>query len=557
MAELKLPELGENITQGTVTKILVKNGDAIKKGQNILELETDKAVLEVPSSADGIVGDILIKSGTVIKVGQPIFKLSESTTPSVEATQGTQPTAKPSSTQAFEDSDVKQVIGNIGESTPGKQPTAKPSTISEMKLPALGENIEKGTVTKILVKAGDTLKKGQNILEIETDKAVLEVPSSTEGLIKEILIKPGTVIKVGQPIFKIEGGSSVIERSPQGDEAISRKTPNSAEIPANKTEIASLPTVVRKDTVNVATTSATIPVRKDIPAAPSVRLLARELGIDIAQVPGSGRGGRISNDDVKAYCKKINTSHAAGSGVAATSQPLPNFTKWGNVRREAMSNVRRKTAEHLSNAWSSIPHVTQFDKVDITELEKLRKSISGNNKKISVTPFIIKVVAAALKKFPQFNSSIDMSTQEIVFKDYVNIGVAVDTDRGLLVPVLKNVDKMSILQISDELTAMAERARLRKTTIEEMQGGCFTISNLGGIGGTCFTPIVNWPEVAILGVSRGSMEQVYSDGHFLPRLMLPLSLSYDHRMIDGADGARFIRWVCEAIQQPFLLDLNK
>ena len=237
--------------------------------------------------------------------------------------------------------------------------------------------------------------------------------------------------------------------------------------------------------------------------------------------------------------------------------PLPNFAKWGTTRREAMNNVRKKTAEHLSHAWTSIPHVTQCDKVDITELEKLRKKFSGTNKKISITPFIIKVVAAALKKFPQFNSSVDMATQEIIYKDYVNIGVAVDTDRGLLVPVLKNVDQMTILQISDELTAMAERARLRKTTIEEMQGGCFTISNLGGIGGSFFSPIINWPEVAILGVSRGVMEPVYIDGHFLPRLMLPLSLSYDHRMIDGADGARFVRWVCEAIQQPFILDLSK
>ena len=287
-----------------------------------------------------------------------------------------------------------------------------------------------------------------------------------------------------------------------------------------------------------------------------MRLLARELGIDIALVPGSGPGGRISIDDVKAYCKMLNTTRPSG-GVATSTQPLPNFTKWGSVRREAMNNVRKKTAEHLSHAWVSIPHVTQFDKVDITELEKLRKTISNTNKKISVTPFIIKVVATALKKFPQFNSSIDMTTQEIVYKDYVNIGIAVDTDRGLIVPVLKNVDKMTILQISDELTAMAERARIRKTTIEEMQGGCFTISNLGGIGGTSFTPIVNWPEVAILGVSRGSMEPVYTDGQFIPRLILPLSLSYDHRIIDGADGARFIRWVCEAIQQPFLLDLNK
>jgi len=305
-----------------------------------------------------------------------------------------------------------------------------------------------------------------------------------------------------------------------------------------------------------------VPVRHDIPAAPSVRLLARELGIDIALVPSTGPGGRISSDDVKAYCKMLNTSPAVGGtgravgGTGVMTPALPDFNKWGPVRREAMNNVRKKTAEHLSIAWQNIPHVTQFDKADITELEKLRKNIA-HPKKISITPFIIKVVAVALKKFPQFNASIDVSTQEIIFKDYVNIGVAVDTDRGLLVPVLKNVDKMSILQIADELTAMAERARLRKTSIEEMQGGCFSISNLGGIGGVFFTPIIHWPEVAILGISTSSLEPTYAQGHCSPRLMLPLSLSYDHRIIDGADGARFIRWVCEAIQQPFLLDLIK
>jgi len=419
--------------------------------------------------------------------------------------------------------------------------------MAELKLPELGENITQGTVTKILVKVGDTLKKGQNILELETDKAVLEVPSSAEGVVSEILIKNGAVVKVGQPIFKVEGSAVP---TPMGKPLFKPDTPE--QIRARQEATVPVTTV----------TPAPVPVRSDIPAAPSVRLLARELGLDLAQISGSGRGGRISLDDVKAYCKMLNTTRPAGGGMGVASQPLPNFTKWGAVRREAMNNVRKKTAEHLSHAWSSIPHVTQFDKADITELEKLRKSISGTKtattpKKISITPFIIKVVAAALKKFPQFNSSIDVSSQEIIFKDYVNIGVAVDTDRGLLVPVLKNVDKMSLLQISDELTAMAERARLRKITIEEMQGGCFSISNLGGIGGSSFTPIVNWPEVAILGVSRGAMEPVYIDGQFMPRLILPLSLSYDHRVIDGVDGARFIRWVCEAIQQPSLLDLNK
>ncbi len=547
MAEFKLPELGENITQGTVTKILINSGDAVKKGQNVLELETDKAVLEVPCNVDGVVGEISIKSGSVVKVGQTVFTLKDS---SASTQAQPQPTGKsrplPSETTTE------------GESTPGKPTSAKqePSTgIFEVKLPALGENIEKGTVTKILVKAGDTLKKGQNILELETDKAVLEVPSSSEGLIKEVLIQAGTVIKVGQPIFKIEGVTTTQ----------SQPLPTRGHVPGAEGERYVSPSTLPSETPwNVKapqgtqpTPNESLPIRKDIPAAPSVRLLARELGIDIAMVPGSGPGGRISTVDVKAYCKMLNTTRVPGGAAGVAQQALPNFAKWGSVRREAMNNVRRKTAEHLSHAWVSIPHVTQFDKVDITELEKFRKTISGTNKKISVTPFIIKVLAAALKKFPQFNASIDMATQEIVFKDYFNIGVAVDTDRGLLVPVLKNVDQMPILQISDELAAMAERARLRKTTIEEMQGGCLTISNLGGIGGTYFTPIINWPEVAILGVSRGAMEQVYINGAFEPRLLLPLSLSYDHRVIDGADGARFLRWVCESLQQPFLMDLNK
>lgn len=428
----------------------------------------------------------------------------------------------------------------------------------ELKLPELGENITQGTVTKILVKSGETIKKGQNILELETDKAVLEVPSDTDGVVSEVLIKSGAVVKVGQPIFKVEGGASTPSTAPAAKVEVPAAK---AEAPATKIT-SPVETVAKVSTPVTTVTTGPMPVHKDIPAAPSVRLLARELGIDLSQVPGSGRGGRISNDDVKAYCKMLNTSRPTGGGMGVLPKPLPDFAKWGHVQRSAMNNVRKKTAEHLFLAWGSIPHVTQFDKADITELEKLRKSISGTKtattpKKISVTPFIIKVVAGALKKFPQFNSSIDMTTHEIIFKDYVNIGVAVDTDRGLIVPVLKNADKMSILQISDELTAMAERARLRKTTIEEMQGGCFSISNLGGIGGASFTPIVNWPEVAILGVSRGTMEPVYIDGNFVPRLMLPLSLSYDHRVIDGSDGARFIRWVCEAMQQPFSMDLNK
>ncbi len=401
----------------------------------------------------------------------------------------------------------------------------------ELKLPELGENISQGTVTKVLVRTGEAVKKGQNILELETDKAVLEVPSDADGVVSEALVKNGDVVKVGQVVFKLSGAVR-----PAAAPA------KSVPVPA-----AAAPSVPAPAAVAVAQTIRHVPARANVPAAPSARLFARELGLDIGQIPGTGPGGRISLDDIKAYAKGIITGTGAGRGAQPS---LPNFGKWGNVRRSAMNNVRKKTAEHLSSAWNIIPHVTQFEKADITELEKLRKERSNPRRKLSITPFVIKAAALGLKKFPQFNASVDMASSEIIYKDYINIGVAVDTDRGLIVPVLKNVNKMSVDQISDELTAMAERACGRKTTIEEMQGGCFSISNLGGIGGTFFAPIVNWPEVAILGVSRGALEPVYADGQFIPKLMLPLSLSYDHRLIDGVNGARFIRFIAETLQNP-------
>ena len=309
-----------------------------------------------------------------------------------------------------------------------------------------------------------------------------------------------------------------------------------------------------------AAESAPAPEQPPAPAAPSVRRMARELGIDINEVPGSGPSGRISVDDVKAHAKRLVAS--PGRGDAAAAAPLPDFTRWGEVDRQPMRAVRRKTAEHLSVAWQTIPHVTQFDLADITNLEELRKKYAkqaeaaGGN--LTVTAIAVKVVASALRVFPHVNASIDLAADEIIVKKYVNIGVAVDTDRGLLVPVIKNADQKNIVQLAVELAQLSEKARTRKIALEEMQGGCFSISNLGGIGGTYFTPIVNAPEVAILGISRARVEPVYQKdtGQFAPRTMLPLSLSYDHRAIDGADGIRFLRWIAEALEQPFLLSLQ-
>ncbi|MDP2652927.1 MAG: 2-oxo acid dehydrogenase subunit E2 [Candidatus Omnitrophota bacterium] len=420
--------------------------------------------------------------------------------------------------------------------------------LTEFKLPGLGENIKGGTVVKIIVSVGSAVKKDQPVLELETDKATIEVPSPLDGIVKEILVKEGAVANVGQLVMKFEAGAAAAEQP----KAPAKEEKKEAPKPAEKSHAPAAGQAARAATAPAAAASQP---GKEVSAAPSVRRFAREIGIDVTQVPGSGPGGRISVDDVKAYSKALNTG-AARTGSGPAVQPLPDFTRWGQVERKPMNNIRRKTAEHLSHAWLSIPHVTQFDKADITNLEKLRKQLSTPARKLTITPFIMKVMAAALKQFPQFNSSIDMARSELVYKNYFHIGVAVDTDRGLIVPVIRDVDQKSIYQLADELTGAAERARTKKTTIEEMQGGCMTITNLGGIGGVFFTPIVNWPEVAILGVSRAQMEPGYENNICSPRLMLPLSLSYDHRVIDGADGARFLRWVCNAIEQPFLLKLE-
>ena len=422
----------------------------------------------------------------------------------------------------------------------------------EFKIPEVGENITKGTVVGILVSVGDTVKKNQDLLELETDKASIPVPSPADGVIKEILIKTGQDVKIGQVVMKIEEDP----RASTQQEAPKTSAPSKSEQrPQPKVEAhpqaksAPIPTVV--STPQLVPIAANI----DVAAAPSVRRFAREIGINVGEVRGSGPRGRISVEDVKAYAKQLLSRGSTGT-AAPSVRPLPDFSKWGQVERQPMNNIRKKTSEHLSYCWTTIPHVTQFDKADITALETLRKRYSTNERKLTITPFLLKVLASAMKTFPQFNASVDTTNNEIIYKKYYNIGVAVDTDRGLLVPVIKDVDKKNIFQLADELTQMAERARTKKTSLDELQGSSMTLTNLGSIGGTYFTPIVNWPDVAILGVSRGHWEPVYENNQFVPRFMLPLSLSYDHRLIDGADGARFIRWVVEAIEQPFLMEME-
>lgn len=461
----------------------------------------------------------------------------------------------------------------------------------EFKLPELGEDIENAVVINIYVSKGDDVEKDDPLVELETDKAALDLPSPASGKIAEVLVNEGDTIKIGDVVVKIDdsGESQTEEKHPGEKEKSEEERGSGAESEDTKqkmtekqqredssgetgtgeekkeTEESGEPTretdteiTQEEETEDKDTVHEGIEDKELVPASPSIRKLARDLGIDINKVKGTGPGGRIREDDVKEYAKDIIQSSPSGkeevSPPSADEYELPDFSKWGEIEKISMSTVRRITSETLTRAWK-IPHVTQHDKADITDLDNIRKqykekaaSAGGN---LTVTPVIMKIVASALKVFPKFNCSIDVRNNEIIYKKYINVGFAVDTDRGLLVPNVRNTDKKSILDISVELTDMSERARSKKLKPEEMQGGTFSVSNLGGIGGTYFTPIIYSPEVAILGVSGSYTEPVYKDGELTPRLMMPLSLSYDHRIIDGAEAIRFLRWIAEALEQPF------
>ena len=416
----------------------------------------------------------------------------------------------------------------------------------QFALPDLGENIESGDVIRILVDVGDRLAEDQTVIELETDKAVIEVPSSVDGTITEILVQQGDTIAVGQPILAVETAAAA---APVAEEAPPAPVPAVEPAPTPMPQ-AVAPVVEEAPPEPTPTLTST---DDPVPAAPSTRRLAREIGVDIAQVQGTGPGGRISIDDVKAHSKKL---HAARATAPSAATSLPDFSQWGAVERQPMTKVREITADRLAQAWATIPQVTQFDKADLTSLEKWRaeygKKAEAAGGKLTPTAILIKVLGIALKVFPQFNASIDMAQREVVYKRYFHIGIAVDTPHGLLVPVVRDVDQKNIIELAVELSELAQKTRERKIGPADMQGGSMTISNVGTMGGTAFTPIVNPPEVAILGVARSQVEPTYIDGQLQPRTFLPLSLSYDHRLIDGADGARFLRWVCTALEDPFI-----
>jgi pyruvate dehydrogenase E2 component (dihydrolipoamide acetyltransferase) len=429
---------------------------------------------------------------------------------------------------------------------------------NEIKLPALGENVPGGDVVEVKVAVGDTITQGQELIEVEAEKSTVPVPSPLAGKVTKVLVQKGQKVTTGQPIVVVEsvdGQAKTPTSEPKPEPKEESKTPP----PTQPAPSAARPSETKPPDGKPAgapqrPAEPPAPVAEGdiVPAGPATRRLAHEWGVNLHQVPPSGPKGRVTQDDVKSFIRTLT----AGGGTRVQTPPLPEFERWGPVERKPIETIRRKTAEAMTLSWTTIPAVTQHDLADVTDIEAFRKQQEGKGPKLTVTAFVLKACAILLKQMPQFNASLDAANGELILKRYYHLGVAVDTEHGLVVPVLRDVDHKSVHDIGKEMIEIAERARQRKLRPDDMQGASFTISNLGGIGGTGFSPIVNWPQVAILGLSRSRLQPTYVNGQLVPRLMLPISLSYDHRVVDGADAARFARRLAELLENPLVMLLH-
>ena len=546
LSDLKLPDLGEGIDSATVVAVRVKPGDAVTAGQDLLDVETDKASMSVPSEAAGVIGEIKVKAGDKVMVGGVLLTFSSNG----EA----KPVGRETKSSA---APIAKAPPAVPAPPPPPASPSAPSTPSriEFKLPDLGEGIDSATVVAVKVKPGDTITVGQELIDVETDKASMPVASEVAGTVEEIKVKAGDKVPVG-------GVVAVLMASGGRQPSDSKSEPKKTEAPAP-------PVVEKTPGANATRLANPTPLaspngKKDLtPAGPATRRLARELGVALLEIKASGRGGRVTLDDIKGFIRTERQTVKAGGAFSGsivnvfTLPPLPDFGKYGEIEKKPVAKIRETIAKNLTVGWRTMPMVTQNDLADITDLEAARKRIvealPKGDPKITWTVLAVKACVAALKEFANFNASYDMNAGEVIYKKYYHIGIAVDTERGLVVPVIKDADKKSARDIAIEVQALAEKARAGKLAIDEMRGGTFTITNLGGIGGTSFTPIVNYPEVAILGMCRSSMQAVVRDGAIVPRLMLPLSLTYDHRVVDGADGARFTSRMVQLFSDPMRL----
>ena len=522
VVDVNVPDIGSD--EVNVTDIMVNVGDRVEVDQSIINVEGDKASMEVPAPVAGIVKEIIIKAGDKVSTGTLIMRFEVAGSASASAPAVSAPAAAPAA----------PVAGGV----------------KDVNVPDIGG--DEVNVTEIMVKVGDSITEEQSLITVEGDKASMEVPAPFAGVVKEILVKAGDKVSTGSLIMKFEvaGAAPVAAAAPQ------------AAAPAPQAVSAAAP-AAQSGNVSGLTQDQVVASAGYAHATPVIRRLAREFGVNLDKVKGTGRKGRIVKEDIQAYVKTAVkafetgtvSAAAAGNGVANGAGlgllpwPKVDFSKFGEVEEVELSRINKISGANLHRNWVMIPHVTHFDRTDITDLEAFRKEqnkiVEKQKLDVKITPvvFIMKAVAKALEAFPRFNSSISEDGQKLTLKKYINIGVAVDTPNGLVVPVFKNVNKKGIIELSRELMEISKKARDGKLSGSDMQGGCFTISSLGGIGTTHFTPIVNAPEVAILGVSKSEMQPVWNGKEFEPRLMLPLSLSFDHRVIDGADGARFLSYI--------------
>jgi len=543
---VKVPDIGD-FDEVAVIEVLVKVGDTVKAEQSLITVESDKASMEIPSSTAGVVKELKVEVGSKVKEGSVVLVLEAEGAGAAAA-----PAPAPAAAPAAAAPAPAAAAPAPAAAAPAPAPAAAPAASGpvEVKVPDIGD-FKDVAVIEVLVKPGDAIKAEQSLITVESDKASMEIPSSAAGVLKELKVKVGDTVNIGDLIAVLEGAAGSAAPAPAPAAA--------AAAPATATASAPAPAAAAPAPAAAAPAhNPTVAPTGSLPhASPSVRKFARELGVPLEEVKGSGPKGRITQEDIQNFTKAVMSGQAStkasaakapaggggGDGAALGLIPWPkvDFTKFGTVERKELSRIKKLSGANLHRNWVMIPHVTNNDEADITELEAFRVSTNKENEKsgvkVTMLAFVIKAVVAALKKFPEFNTSLD--GDQLVYKQYYHIGFAADTPNGLVVPVLKDADKKGILQISAEMGELAKKARDGKLGSADMQGGCFSISSLGGIGGTHFTPIINAPEVAILGLSKSAMKPVWDGKQFVPRLTLPLSLSYDHRVIDGALAARF------------------
>ena len=532
--EIKVPDLG-GADEVEIIEIIVSEGDSVEEEDPILTVESDKASVELPAPVAGKISKITVKVGDKVKEGDVIGMLAASGDAG-----GSDDAADDKSEQTEEKSEAPSEARSEDAKPAPKKKKSGGSRTEVVKVPSL-DGFEDVPVIEINVAEGDTVGEEDPLVTVESDKATMEIPSPYAGKIGKILVKEGDKLSEGSDLLEMtieDDGDDEGESEDSGDSARADSQESKPEKSQGKQESEPQP--------QGSTYEPPSPGTK-VHAGPAVRKLARELGADLTRVKGSGPKGRIVKDDVHAYVKSQLQQAQQGSGVATGSGipgvKLPDFSQFGEIEREGMSRMMAATATNMQRSWLNVPHVTQFDDADITEMEAFRKGqkAAGEKRGVKMTPlpFLLKACAAALAELPQFNVSLDMERKEVVRKKYIHIGIAVDTPHGLMVPVIRDVDQKGLWELAAESAELAQKARDKQLKPAEMQGACFTITSLGGIGGTAFTPIVNTPEVAILGVSKASMKPVWDGKEFQPRLMLPLSLSYDHRAVNGADAARF------------------